>query len=66
MRGSGIQFGIVTNYTIKPHHIGQVYGGFRLYDDSQDDRIYAALHESTSSGAKELKATIIVFSACRH
>jgi FAD/FMN-containing dehydrogenase len=60
MRGSGSQFGIVTKYTIKPHHIGQVYGGFCLYDESQDDKIHAALHEFVASGAHDPKAAIIV------
>ncbi|KAL1644043.1 hypothetical protein SLS61_008976 [Didymella pomorum] len=60
MRGSGSQFGIVTKYTIKPHHIGQVYGGFCLYDESQDDKIHAALHEFTANGAQDPKAAIIV------
>jgi FAD/FMN-containing dehydrogenase len=59
MRGSGSQFGIVTKYTIKPHHIGQVYGGFCLYDNSQDDKLHAALHEFTNKGAQDPKAAII-------
>lgn len=60
MRGSGSQFGVVTKYTIKPHHIGQVYGGFCLYDDGQDDKIHAALHEFTANGAQDPKAAVIV------
>lgn len=59
MRGSGSQFGIVTEYTIKPHHIGDVYGGFCLYDNSQDDALHAALHNFTANGAQDPKAAII-------
>lgn len=59
MRGSGSQFGIVTKYTIKPHRIGHVYGGFCFYDNSQDDKLHAALHEFTANGAQDPKAAII-------
>lgn len=60
MRGSGSQFGIVTKYTMKPHPIGDVFGGFCLYEDSQDDAIYAALHEFVANGAQDPKAAIIL------
>lgn len=60
MRGSGSQYGIVTRYTIKPHHIGQVFGGFCFYDESQDDKIHAALHDFVANGAQDPKAAIIV------
>lgn len=59
MRGSGSQFGIVTKYTIKPHHIGEVYGGFCVYDQSQDDKLYTALHNFVAHGAQDPKAAII-------
>lgn len=59
MRGSGSQFGIVTKYTVKPHHIGDVYGGFCLYDSGKDDQLYAVLHDFTANGAKDPKAAII-------
>jgi FAD/FMN-containing dehydrogenase len=59
MRGSGSQFGIVTKFTIKPHPIGEVYGGFCLYDSKQDDKLYAALHNFIANGAQDPKAAII-------
>ncbi|KAF9691935.1 hypothetical protein EKO04_010037 [Ascochyta lentis] len=59
MRGSGSQFGIVTKFTIKPHHIGDVYGGFCVYDMSQEEKLYNALHDFTANGARDPKAAII-------
>lgn len=59
MRGSGSQFGIVTKYTVKTHPIGQVWGGICLFDNSQSDKIYAALHNFMASGEKDPKAAII-------
>ncbi len=59
MRGSGSQFGIVTKFTIKPHHIGDVYGGFCLYDSNKDDSLYANLHDFVANGAQDPKAAII-------
>lgn len=60
MRGSGNQFGIVTKYTMKPHHIGDVYGGMCFYDSSQDGKLYAALHNFAANGAQDPKAAIIL------
>ncbi|KAJ8108429.1 hypothetical protein OPT61_g8178 [Boeremia exigua] len=59
IRGSGSQFGIVTKFTIKPHHIGDVYGGFCVYDNSVEDSLYTALHDFTAKGAEDPKAAII-------
>ena len=59
MRGSGGQFGIVTKYTMKPHHIGDVYGGYCFYDNSQDDNIHAVLHDFVANGAQDPKAAVI-------
>jgi len=59
MRGSGSQFGIVTKYTIKTHPIGQVWGGMCTFDDSQSDKMYAALHNFMANGEKDRKAAII-------
>lgn len=59
MRGSGSQFGIVTEFTIKPHYIGDVYGGFCLYDSNKDDSLYANLHDFIAYGAQDPKAAII-------
>ncbi|QPH19710.1 hypothetical protein C2857_005003 [Epichloe festucae Fl1] len=35
MRGSGSQFGIVTQFTIRTHPIGKIWGGTRVYDASK-------------------------------
>jgi hypothetical protein len=59
MRGSGSQFGIVTKYTVKTHPIGMVWGGQCVYDDSQSDAMYAALHNFMASGEQDPKAAII-------
>lgn len=59
MRGSGSQFGIVTKYTVKTHPIGDVWGGFCLYDAAQDSKLYAALHNFVANGSQDPKAAII-------
>ncbi|KAF1851591.1 FAD binding domain-containing protein [Cucurbitaria berberidis CBS 394.84] len=59
MRGSGSQFGIVTKYTVQTHAIGDVWGGFCIYDASQEDKLYAALHTFVADGAQDPKAAII-------
>ena len=59
MRGSGSQFGIVTKYTVKTHPIGDVWGGFCVYDATQDDKLYAALHRFVANGAEDPKAAVI-------
>lgn len=59
MRGSGSQFGIVTKYTVNVHPIGQVFGGSCFYDNSNADKLYAALHNFVANGAQDPKAAII-------
>jgi FAD/FMN-containing dehydrogenase len=59
MRGSGSQFGIVTKYTVKPVPIGQIWGGTCIYDKSQEDALYAALHNFVANGAQDPKAAVI-------
>jgi FAD/FMN-containing dehydrogenase len=59
MRGSGSQFGIVTKYTVNVHPIDKVWGGSCPYDDTQSDKLYAALHKFVSDGQKDPKAAII-------
>jgi FAD/FMN-containing dehydrogenase len=59
MRGSGSQFGIVTKFTVKPHPIGDVWGGSCIYDLSKEDELFTALHNFTAHGAKDPKAAII-------
>jgi FAD/FMN-containing dehydrogenase len=59
MRGSGSQFGIVTTFTVKTVPIGDIWGGFCIYEPSQSDALYAALHNFVANGAQDPKAAII-------
>ncbi|KAJ4366315.1 hypothetical protein N0V83_007951 [Neocucurbitaria cava] len=59
MRGSGSQFGIVTKYTAKVHAIGDVWGGSCVYDATEDNKLYAALHNFVANGDEDPKAAII-------
>ncbi|KAK8099451.1 6-hydroxy-d-nicotine oxidase [Apiospora kogelbergensis] len=59
MKGSGGQFGIVTQFTIEAHPIGQVWGGVRLYDESKKDKLYAALHNFVPNNADDPKSAVI-------
>jgi FAD/FMN-containing dehydrogenase len=59
MRGSGSQFGIVTQFKVKVHHMGDVWGGSCVYDPTQEDKLYAALHDFVGHGAEDPKAAII-------
>ncbi|KAK7997294.1 hypothetical protein PG989_005334 [Apiospora arundinis] len=59
MRGGGNQFGIVTQFTMKTHPMGKIWGGVRLYRRRQWDRLQAALHDFTITGAEDPKAAII-------
>jgi len=60
MRGSGSQFGIVTQFKTKVHHMGDVWGGSCVFDDSKSDALYAALHNFMAHGAEDPKAAIIL------
>lgn len=60
MRGSGSQFGVVTQFTIQAHPIKQVWGGVRIYDAKHADKIFAALHKYTSSEGMDPKSAIIL------
>ncbi|KAK7414984.1 hypothetical protein QQX98_006217 [Neonectria punicea] len=60
LRGSGSQFGIVTQFTIQTHPIGKVWGGLRIYDDSKTEEIFKALHEFVPGNNKDEKVAIIV------
>jgi hypothetical protein len=51
--------GIVTQFTTKAYPIGQVWGGFRIYDTTHEDEIYAALHDFVPHGPRDPKAAII-------
>jgi FAD/FMN-containing dehydrogenase len=59
MRGSGSQFGVVTKYTVKTVPIGQIWGGSCVYDSTQSDALYAALHNFVANGAQDPKAAVI-------
>jgi len=59
MRGSGGQFGIVTQFKAKVHHMGDIWGGSCAYDATKDDELYAALHNFVGNGAEDPKAAII-------
>ncbi|KAF7569057.1 GlcD FAD FMN-containing dehydrogenase [Pyrenophora tritici-repentis] len=59
MRGSGGQFGIVTQFKAKVHHMGDIWGGSCAYDATKDDELYAALHNFVGHGAEDPKAAII-------
>ena len=59
MRGSGSQFGIVTQFKAKVHHIGDVWGGSCVYDESKANQLYAVLHDFAGHGAEDPKAAII-------
>jgi hypothetical protein len=59
MRGSGSQFGIVTQFKVKVHPIGEVWGGFCTYSQLQEKKLYPLLHDFIGDGAKDPKAAII-------
>lgn len=59
MRGSSNQFGIVTQFKAKVHHMDDVWGGSCAYDETKADELYAALHEFVGHGAEDPKAAII-------
>jgi hypothetical protein len=50
----------VTQFTVKAHPIGNVWGGTRYYDASQAEAIYAALHNFVPASNDDPKAAIIV------
>ncbi|KAJ3531910.1 hypothetical protein NM208_g372 [Fusarium decemcellulare] len=60
LRGSGSQFGIVTQYTVKAYPMGKVWGGLRIYTADKADAIFKALHEFVPYNNKEEKAAIIL------
>ncbi|KAG5757677.1 hypothetical protein H9Q72_014180 [Fusarium xylarioides] len=62
LRGSGSQFGIVTQFTVKAYPIGKVWGGIRTYDESKTDALYKAMHEFIPYSNEDPKAAIIVTS----
>lgn len=59
MKGSGNQFGIVTKFTIKTQPIGTVWGGYRIYDSSQQPAIIKAL-QAFVENPSDTKAAVIV------
>lgn len=59
MRGSSNNFGIVTQFKAKVHHLDDVWGGACLYGESKAEELYAALHNFVAHGAEDPKAAII-------
>ncbi|KAK6357613.1 hypothetical protein TWF718_001921 [Orbilia javanica] len=59
LRGSGSQFGIVTQFTTRAYPIGKVWGGMRIYDDSKREAIFKALHDFVPYNPQDPKAAII-------
>ena len=59
MRGCSGSMGIVTQFKAKVHHMDDVWGGSCLYDESQSDELYAALHEYVGHGAEDPKPATI-------
>ncbi|RVD81180.1 uncharacterized protein DFL_009054 [Arthrobotrys flagrans] len=59
LRGSGSQFGIVTQFTARAYPIGKVWGGMRIYDGSKADAIFKALHDFVPYNTQDKKAAII-------
>ncbi|KAK6508950.1 hypothetical protein TWF481_003718 [Arthrobotrys musiformis] len=60
LRGSGSQFGIVTQFTVRAYPIGKVWGGMRIYDGSKSAAIFKALHDFVPYNPEDKKAAIIV------
>ena len=52
--------GIVTQFTIKAHKIGNVWGGIRIYDASKAGEIFATLHQFVPGSNRDPKAAIII------
>jgi hypothetical protein len=52
--------GIVTQFTIRAHPIGKVWGGIRIYDSSQKDAVFQALHDFVPSCGDDAKGAIIL------
>ncbi|KAH6960292.1 hypothetical protein DER45DRAFT_642242 [Fusarium avenaceum] len=62
LRGSGSQFGIVTQFTVKAYPIGKVWGGTRVYDESKTEELYKTMHKFIPYSNEDPKAAIIVTS----
>ncbi|SPO03123.1 related to 6-hydroxy-d-nicotine oxidase [Cephalotrichum gorgonifer] len=60
LRGSGSQFGIVTQFKIKAYPVAKVWGGTRIYDGGKASEIYSALHNFVPGNADDEKAAIIL------
>ncbi|KAH6646050.1 hypothetical protein BKA67DRAFT_541041 [Truncatella angustata] len=59
MRGSGSQFGIVTQFVIEAHPIQKVWGGLRIYTNASRDALTTALHNFVPSAEQDPKAAVI-------
>ncbi|KAF5011507.1 hypothetical protein FDECE_2379 [Fusarium decemcellulare] len=63
LKGSGSQFGIVTQFTVLAHKIGKVWGGMRVYTSGKKEQIYKALHDFVPYSNEDPKAAIIISNA---
>lgn len=59
MRGSGSQFGIVTQFTVEAHPIQQVWGGSRIYTNASRAALTSALHNFVANNQEDTKAAVI-------
>ncbi|KAE9374008.1 FAD-binding domain-containing protein [Stipitochalara longipes BDJ] len=60
MRGSGSQFGIVTQFKVRTYAIGRVWGGVRFYTLSKGNELRTALHNFVPHSDENLKAAVIL------
>lgn len=60
MRGSGSQFGIVTQFNVQAYPMGKVWGGMRTYSEDKADEIFAALHNFVPDNGGDEEAAIIL------
>lgn len=49
----------MTQFTVEAHHVGKIWGGFRSYDESKTEELYAALHKFTVENADDQRAAVI-------
>lgn len=59
-KDSQMMAGIVTQFTVKTHPIGQIWGGNRVYRGKQIDQVFAALHDFVPTNKDDTKAAVIV------
>ncbi|KAK7398692.1 hypothetical protein QQX98_011934 [Neonectria punicea] len=60
LKGSGSQFGIVTQFTLLAHKIDKVWGGIRIFTSGKRDQIFKTLHDLVPHSNEDPKGAIIV------